>query len=228
MQTTADRQSSSEDKARLLPQIFSCGTPADLVISVGTASSPDSSTSTNGCVSIGTKVFMHDGHPAGNPNPLSRWIGGTFDTVIDSALCSSTLESVLHLIPPMLEAMFIPARNNPANQLSIACLYDNTALSTINVTDPSEYITKDPETVTAFSVLHHPSAVAASVDTTHGVVRSSTNCPFLFISPIVNRLTKFDEETLPNLFAQTTAACLNAGVVLAWLLAGVDEILGGA
>ena len=220
VQTTAARQSSSEDKARFLPQVI--GSP-DMLISISTASSSDSAISLNGCVQIGTKVFMHDGHPASDPNPVSQWHVGPFDTMIDSALSQTEFQSIFQSIPATLQAGFAPARNLPAVQLSVNPLYDNMALSTINVSNPAEYNAKDTLTMNAFKAAQDVSAVPASVETTHGIVRTASASPFLFISPIVNRFLMYEQEAAANLYPQTTAACMNAGVALAWLLTSFDQ-----
>jgi hypothetical protein len=224
VQTTAARQSSSEDKAKFLPSVI--GTP-DMVVSVSTASSSDSVTSLNGCVEIGTKVFMHDGHPLSDPNPISEWYVGPFDTVIDSPLSARGFQSIFQSIPATLQGRFSAVRNLPAAQLTANPVYENTALCTINVSNPSEYNAKDTLTVNAFRTAGNASAIPVSIETTHGIVRTATSSPFIFISPIVNRLLMYSQEAAANLFPQTTAACMNAGVTLAWLLTSLDQYLAG-
>jgi hypothetical protein len=228
MQTTSARQSSSEDKAKFLPQIFSDAGAPDLVISVSTASSMDKVTPLNGCVYAGTKVFLHDGHPATDPNINSQWWpADTFDKVIDSALPESMFSAFFASVPPSVLAGFTPLRNIPAPAMFFTPLYGNTALATVNVTIPGDYAAADPATVAAFRAANDATAVGASVETTHGVVRTACDSPFLFISPIVNRLTMYGVETFPNAFAQNTAGSQNAGVVLSWLLTSVDTVFGG-
>src|SRR5260370_12871112 len=80
-------QSSSEQKAKYLPRIFSYGPPPDLVFAVGTAEFPEPAVSNNGNVVICTKVFMVNAHPGpDNLNPLSNGTVGPFDQLIDSSL----------------------------------------------------------------------------------------------------------------------------------------------
>jgi hypothetical protein len=131
------------------------------------------------------------------------------------------------VIPASVLAALSPVRVVPTPELSLTPLDGNTALRTLNVTVSGDYATADPATVAAFKAAQDVSAVGVSVDTTHGVVRTVCDSPFLFISPIVNRLTAFNTETLPNFFPQNTAACLNAGVTLAWLFTSVDHVFGG-
>lgn len=77
-------QSSSEQKAKFLPRVFSYGPSPEVVFAVGTAGTPYDNVSENGNVCIGTKVFLHDGHPGGS-NPNSKW-NGPFDVILDSTL----------------------------------------------------------------------------------------------------------------------------------------------
>jgi hypothetical protein len=223
MQTTTARQSSTEDKAKFLPQITAYGSAPDLVISVGTASSPTPDTSINGCVVVGTKGFLHDGHPASNPNPDSAWRGGNFDILIDSRFPEDAFAAVFSAVPAAVEASFAPVRNFSADPPRLMASYDYTALATVNITNSADYATADPATVATFDALKSE-AVAGSVDTTHAVVRSVIDAPFMFISAIVNRLTMIGTDTLPNFFPQTTAGCMNSGVTLGWLLSRIDDL----
>lgn len=217
-------QSSSENKAHQLPQIKAYGNAPDLVISVGTASSSDASVTKNGCVAIGTKVFMHDGHPGGG-NPKSQWTGGPFDTIVGSSVPAATFQAIFAADSSPVALGFIPAPLNPAPAQNISASFQATALCTINVTDPTEYAAKDLLTVQAFAALPSSPAVAASVDTTHGVVRATVGSSFLFISAIVNRLGRYGQEVAPRSFAQNTAGASNAGVLLAWLLMRLNQVL---
>jgi hypothetical protein len=103
--------------------------------------------------------------------------------------------------------------------------YQNTALATVNVTDPNQYNVADRGTVDAFNALADATAIPGSVDTTHAVVRAVLGDPFLFLSPIVNRLTHSGDDTFANQFPQENAACSNAGVALKWLLTAIDQLL---
>src|SRR5258708_34485614 len=76
-------QSSSQQKSKVLGKIFRQS--VDLTIAVGTASLPSDSHTENGNVAIGTRIFMHNGHPGGS-NPDSNWSDGPFDRIVDSSL----------------------------------------------------------------------------------------------------------------------------------------------
>src|SRR5262245_28111565 len=59
--------SSSEEKARVLRALTADGPEASLVVAFGTAAKPDPG-SRNGCVAVGSSVFVHDPHRE-TPNP---------------------------------------------------------------------------------------------------------------------------------------------------------------
>ena len=61
------------------------------------------------------------------------------------------------------------------------------------------------------------------LETTHGLIRSMSKAPFLFISAIVNRVGHFDDQVAPRDYVQNTAGAHNAGVVIAWLLPQLDK-----
>jgi hypothetical protein len=213
-------QSSSEQKAKLLPRIFSSGTVPDLVIAVGTAGTPYDYVSQNGNTCVGTKVFIHDGHPGGT-NPNSNW-SGTFDQVIESALTEDVFHQMLNFDTDLLANKFLAVPANNASLPKILADFDNVALGTVNVTDYLEYKNLDPQTVQKFGSLPRPGR-AASIETTHGIIRAQSQSPFLFVSGITDRLGHFDEEVGSRGNGQNTAAAYNAGVTVIWLLVRLDQ-----
>jgi hypothetical protein len=218
-------QSSSEQKAIRLPKIFQYR-PTDLLISVGTAAFPDPGRTQNGNVTIGTRVFLHNGHPHGE-NPDSNWQGGPFDQVLDGGLDDETFEWLTTFDPAMkpsvADRFFVPPLN-PAQGM-LLCDATSVALGTLNVTDPAEYDKADRGTIAAYQQACDP-AKAVSLETTHGLIRVQSEAPFLFISGIVNRVGYFGQEVAPRLYSQNTAGANNAGVALAWLLPQIDDYFG--
>jgi len=84
-------QSSTEKKALYISKVFRGETPG-LVMGTRTAGSAETA-SQNGCVVVGTKIFMHD--PNGDtPNPDSRWNPGLFDRVLDSSFPADTFNAI--------------------------------------------------------------------------------------------------------------------------------------
>jgi hypothetical protein len=215
-------QSSSEQKAKYLPKIFSYGPSPDLVIAVGTAEFPDAAVSENGNVIIGTKVFMVDGNPNGS-NPLSKWTTGPFEKLIDSTLTRPVFSKLVGFDIPTASNRFLAVPLAPASAPWVIADYLNVALGAINVTDYSEYALIDPLTAKIFWSKRRDGK-AASIETTHGIIRVQCESPFLFVSGIVDRFGYFDQDVNPRSHAQNTAAAHNAGVVVAWLLNKLDQL----
>jgi hypothetical protein len=215
-------QSSSEQKAKYLPKMFSCGPAPDLVIAVGTAEFPDAAVSENGNVVIGTKVFMVDGHPNGS-NPLSKWTAGPFEEVVDSTLPRSLFSKLVAFDLATATNRFLAVPLAPASAPWLVADYINVALGAVNVTDYSEYGLIDPLTAKKFWSKPRD-AKAASIETTHCIIRIQCESPFLFVSGIVDRFGYFDQDVNPRSHAQNTAAAHNAGVVVSWLLSRMDQL----
>lgn len=87
--------------------------------------------------------------------------------------------------PSVADLFFAPPLNPAASRL--LCDATSVALGTLNVTNPAEHDNADRATVAAYAQVPGP-AKAASIDTTHGLVRVHSDAPFLFISGIVNRI----------------------------------------
>jgi hypothetical protein len=108
--------------------------------------------------------------------------------------------------------------------------FTDVALGTLNVTNYGDYKYKDPETVAAY-LKSGSSNRAASIETTHGLIRlSCPQAPFMFLSAITDRFGYFDADVSgPSLAdAQNTAAAYNAGVTLRWIFAYLDSAISAA
>ena len=219
-------QSSSEKKMDRLPLIcMGPGRPApDLVIAMGTAACP-LPVNKNGSVVVGTGVFMHDGHPESDPNPLSKWRYEHFDEVVSSSLEPRAFDAIAGAFDreEALKRFLPPPLNPDPAGPEILAAHEYVALGSVNVTDYTEYDAKDKETLDAFTA-SHPLADGPSLETTHGLIRvASGHSPFMFISGIVDRAFHFHEDVSPRSYAQNTCGAHNAGIVLAWLLPKIDE-----
>jgi len=210
-------QSSSEQKALALPKLFD-SEKADMLIAVGTAGFPTASLGMNGGVTVGTNVFMHNGHPNGS-NKLSNWTQGPFDTLVKSTLSEADFKTLTDLDLVTLSNSFVKTPNEPATP---ACLarFSNVSLGTINVTDYSEYNAKDAETVAAFGKAK-TGLPAASVETTHGILRALGPSKFMFVSGITDGFGHFNDVDNTG---QNFAASFNVGVVLSGILARLNSI----
>jgi hypothetical protein len=218
-------QSSSEVKMRYMHRIFEAGSAPSLVIGFGTAGLPDTN-SENGSVAVGTGVFMHNAHPNGE-NPDSNWSGGPFDTLLTSSLDPSLFDAIttIETSPrPSVMGRFVVPPLNPAAYGKLLARCDMVALGTVNVTDYREYGPTGRAALDAFTQQYNIS-LARSLETTHGLIRVSSDAPFLFVSALPNRADHFADEVDPRPYAQNTAAAHNGGIVVAWMLPLIDRAL---
>jgi hypothetical protein len=213
-------QSSSQRKIERLPEIFKGAAP-DLVLAVGTAGLPSDVTE-NGSVMIGTHVFMHDCYPNGT-NASSQWNNGPFEKLLDSSLTVEKFGAFTNL-PPTVSSLLLIAPLNPAWSGRILSNFDNVALGAVNVTDYTKYDQTDQATIDAYS-RHHLMRNAKSLETTHGLIRSQSNAPFMFVSGITDRVGSFHYEVDPRSYAQNTVAAHNAGIAVSWMLPNIDANL---
>jgi hypothetical protein len=219
----AKYQSSSSQKATRLPKIVARGKPS-LVMAVGTAGHPGEK-SLNGCVLVGTNVFMHDCHPAGvgTTNQDSDWHSGPFDTIIQSTLTEAafaTITGARYRANPRL----IVSPGEPAAERRVIADYDLVALGALNVTNYLEYDTTDQATLDAY-IAHttaHAPQPKGSLETTHGLIRVQSDAPFLFVSGITDRVGYFADEVSVHEYAQNFVAAHNAGIAVAWMLPQID------
>lgn len=227
-------QSSSQCKMDVLSEVFSYSPlPVNLVTAVGTASSgpfsppyqtyPDN---INGSVIVGSKVFMHDGHPAGDPNPASQWRCSYFDQLMNSSLDSTSIISKLGGAG-LETALLCPPTNPATNGQHIYVNGDYVSIGDVNVTDYTEYAVKDEEAGQSFISNCPGNPNGVSVETTHGLIyataRNYFRCdpPFMFVSGVVDRFTLFSVDVSPKVYAQNVTGAHNAGVVVAQLVSNL-------
>ena len=212
-------QSSSQRKIEQLPRLFA-GQKPDLVIAIGTAAFPGG-TSENGNVVVGTNIFLHNAEPG---NQYSDWNDGPFDKLLGSTLDPSAFASMTAIDPVALN-WFLVAPLHPAAERKLLAGWNYVDLGTINVTHSSKYALADLETCKAYETENDPEC-AKSLETTHGLIRVQSEAPFMFVSGIANRVGHFADEVNPRLYAQSTTAAHNAGMVLAWMIPKIDEFFG--
>jgi hypothetical protein len=176
-------QSSSQRKMDVLGRIFDYSSlPVGLVVAVGTASSGPfcptfqgaAQTNINGSVVVGSKIFMHDGHPASDPNPDSQWRCDYFDQLMDSSLGEKSV--LANLAASSLEtALLCPPTNPATNGQHIYVDGTNVAIGDVNVTNYTEYATKDKEAGNSFVANCPGNAHGVSLETTHGLIYGSAS-----------------------------------------------------
>jgi hypothetical protein len=216
--------SSTAEKVRVLPRIFSTGAAPDVVVAIGTASYPSPETC-DGCVVVGTKVFVHNPYPE-KPNPQSDWTDERVGHLLPSSAPPGLFRGIDQIRSAVEERLLIPPLR-PAPDRIVLAAYNHMALSVVNVTNYDDYAWTDPQGVQAV-VEADTRCPLASVETTHGVVRMQSEAPFLFISGIANRLGKFNGDVAPREYAQNFVAAHNASIAAAWLAVIIADSLRGA
>jgi hypothetical protein len=214
--------SSSEEKHKVLPSIIKNYDP-DLVIAVGTAGYP-SDNSINGSVIIGSNFFIHDGHSG---NSLSNLQDPDIGKLILSNINQDLFKIFNGEFKNSVESKFIKALRNPIE--FPVCVASNvyTAISTINVTDYNEYNWVDQAAIEHYyneiqDLKIKEKYPAKSSETTHGVIKLSTNKPIIFVSGITDRVGYFDTEVNDT---QNYIASFNAGIVLGQMLVSIYDYI---
>lgn len=233
--SATNKQSSSEEKMKLMPVIFNfkyknVTHELELVIAVGTASAGPSlgknptikGDNINGSVVMGSKVFLHNGWDA---DSASNFQCGCWSEILSAgspdrikALFTddwSTYEPIL-LCPP--------TNPSPLKQHFYAN-EDYVALGDVNVTDYRKYTEKDTETGRDFEANYPENVDGLSLETTHCLIYLSAKeylnneePPFMFVSGVVDRFTKFSIDVNPKNYAQNVSGAHNAGVAVARLI----------
>jgi hypothetical protein len=212
----------SVEKHRVLGRIFEGRERAAAVIAVGTAAAPAGAGSTNpGSVVAGRRFLIHDGDPAATLH--LRLPAGATDTLLESGSRSDLLGKIPRTIDEDVQRRFV---RPPAGQGVMALRVGDEVVSigTINIVDYSRYRTADPESLAAFEAVAPRGLVAASVETTHGLIGLAARergAPFAWVSGIANPVGAFDDFVGPREYAQNFAAAHNAGVAVAWMLPAI-------
>ena len=231
----ADKQSSSEEKMKLLPIIFAykykqMNCEIEQVIAVGTASAgpslsldpPLTTDNINGSVVIGSNVFLHDGYDSSSD---SHFKCECWSEILPS--CSNNvIEKLQNKDLSAYETLLLCPPNNPSPVNQHFYVNQNfIALGDVNVTDYTKYTEKDKETGEDFFAHYPGNRNGMSLETTHCLIYlaakdylNQENPPFIFISGITDRYTKFSSDVNPTVYAQNVTCAQNAGVALAYIL----------
>lgn len=210
--------SSTEEKARVLPALFA-NVEVGGVVAVGTAAWPHADENRSGSVVVGSSVFVHDSY-ANQPNQNSRWTDRRCEALVTSR---SALFDVLDTaILSEIESRMIPAPlTSWSAKHGVQVDAGLVAVGNVNITDYTEYATRDPLAVRA-ALNAGLGTRLASLETTHGLIRMQSDAPFIFVSGIVNtvgcfaEMRKFDK-------AQNFVGAHNAGLLIAWLFGGLTS-----
>ena len=243
--------SNTPEKVRVLSRFFLAaekrfGTKPDVIAAFGTAGIP-SSVPLNGCVTVGTRVFVNDPFSK-NPQTtrfIQRLDGKTepmwTDPRLGRVVLSEMPSDFFRMIPDgtrhAAEARFLKPPIHATADLTVLAGNAFASIGTVNVTDYDDYVWADPLGIAIFrrTVERHE---VGSVETTHGLIRLAAEDAlgavprFFYISGITDSIGYFDMEVAPRTYAQNFAAVHNAGVVAAWLIpevaSQIGKILNGA
>jgi hypothetical protein len=219
----AENSSSSLEKARVLPGAINYAAAPDLVIAFGTAGSREG-VHINGSVVIGRRVFIHDPR-ASTSDRKGMWTPPRPDQLIDSNYPKESLGKLDEQGRYAAEARFIPCPVMPADPPMVMLGNGFASLGVVNIINYDEYFWADKEAEDSFQRVvaeafkaANPVAQIGSIETTHGIIRSASEAPFLFVSGITDTEGLFDYQVTPRVYAQNTVSAHNAGVAIAWLL----------
>jgi hypothetical protein len=223
MDSPPKSSSSSEEKARVLKFLADADPKPSLIVAFGTAATAGTH-SNNGCVVVGSSVFVFDAHPSGG-NQESQWTHPDIGRLQDlsgqavNAPLFNPKDGVLAVAQrSAIEARFLGPPIHAATPPTMIISPAHVALSNVNITDANDYAWADPAGLCAFAAAQ-PTQTAGSIETTHGVIRLMVpSQQFLFVSGIANRMGYFNMETAPRPYAQNFAASHNAAIALAWMI----------
>ena len=213
--------SSTVEKARVLPQVFTYPhrqRAIDLVIAFGTAGFPPGF-EVNGCVVIGTEVFVHNPYDRTGPD---IWTDKRLDKLIPSS-ASELIGQLDRDYRFPAEGRFLLPPIAPAKPPRLLIGSDFHSLGIVNVTNYDDYIWADQQAIEAFREKAGKGRIG-SIETTHGVIRFQSGAPFIYVSGITDNIGSFDLEVAPRPYAQNFAAAHNAAVALLWMMATLTRI----
>src|SRR5260370_4076046 len=132
-------QSSSEVKAELLHHVFDYTEPGrshekpDLVIALGTACTPIDIQNRNGCVAIGTSVFMYNGR-SGCPTSTSNLQSHYFEQLLLSSITPQMFAAIAAMDVVSAANRFLAVPTNSSGVATFTIGLGDVALNTVNVT----------------------------------------------------------------------------------------------
>jgi hypothetical protein len=221
--------SSTYIKWQVMPQIvaYSADQP-NLVVALGTAAYGSKTENHNGCVVMGSDVFIHNYHL----NEPQTWNDtANCEKLITSTIAPSFFSAITSALKKSIVGNMLKPFLYPAETIDFIYSNDLLALSTVNVTNPADYPLSDPSGMQA--VLNaNIRLTVGSVESTHGIIRLLTNAPFIFISGITNRFTLMgidalgtDNQGNVKLNSVNFSGSFNLGVALAWLMPYISGFL---
>ena len=219
----AENPSSAAEKARVLPNAIMYGPTPDLVVAFGTAGSRQD-LRINGCVVVGCKVYIHDAYKS-VADRTGMWTPPEADKVIEPALSAHVISGISSMSKHSAEARFLTPPIAPAEPLLLLAGNGLIAVGHVNCTNYDEYAWSPVQAVESFTDNASSMGEIGSIESTHGLIRSVSEAPFLFVSGIAATVGSFNFHVTPKVYAQNTVAAHNAAIALAWLLPDVIAAL---
>jgi hypothetical protein len=216
--------SSSQGKHECLPKILAYRPEKpDIVVALGTAALGLNGGNNNGCVVLGSNIFIHNYHPDGQ-NPESIWDDPAhFEKVLHSTVNPDLFQLDTNTIQAIEQRLLKPYLNPSAN-ISVLSDKDNIGVSVVNITNYADYANSDESGLQKLADTGNTLPVG-SVETTHGVIRLLCDAPFFFISGITDRVGHFaddvngkDANGNVKTEAQNFTAAFNIGVCLSYVI----------
>lgn len=215
-----ENTSNSQKKLDLVSKLIKDENP-DCIISVSTSESTPGNESFeccfNGCVFMGTKFFAKDCQTM-DPTTDSHLHVPEGWCVQNSPICDNFFDIVNENSMNIADGMeAVP--HHSAYKLTVFADDKFVSLGIINVMDYSCYEIADPETYIEFKNNYSSEGEPVCLETTHAVVKMAAGeRKVLFVSPIVDRYTKFGEDVDDKWGSQNAIGSYNAGIVVANML----------
>jgi len=226
--------SSSQGKHECLPKILAYRPEKpDMVVALGTAALGLNGGNNNGCVVMGSNIFIHNYHPNGE-NPASKWdYPAHFEKVLHSGISPDIFKLDTQTIQLINQRLLKPYLNPSAN-ISVLPDNDYIGVSVVNITDYADYQYSDESGLKVLADTGNKLPVG-SVETTHGVIRLLCEAPFFFISGITDRVGHFaddvngkDANGNVKTEAQNFTAAFNIGVCLSYVIPAIVKLVAPA
>ncbi|RBL88998.1 hypothetical protein [Chitinophaga flava] len=217
--------SSSQGKHACLPKaLYYRQEKPDLVVALGTAALGLDGGNNNGCVVMGSNIFIHNFHPNGE-NIQSQWDDPKdFEKVLHSAVSPDFFQLMDNTTVKAIESRLLKPYLHPSDNIGVMSDKDYIGVSVVNITNYADYKTSDQEGLKALAATGNTLPVG-SVETTHGVIRLLCDAPFVFMSGITDREGYFDEDVNGQdangnvkTEAQNFTAAFNIGVCLGHMI----------
>lgn len=227
--------SSSQGKHESLPKILQYRPEKpDLVVALGTAALGLDGNNNNGCVVMGSNIFIHNFHPDGE-NPQSQWDDpAQFEKVLPSAISADFFDLMDDNTVKLIEQRLLKPYLNPSDNIEVLSDQDYIGVSVVNITNYEDYATSDQKGLQALAATGNTLPVG-SVETTHGVIRLLCDAPFFFISGITDRVGYFaddvdgtDAKGNVKTEAQNFTAAFNIGVCLSYVIPDIVKFMTAA